>query len=192
MLDDLQAYALSRRAMSGISAVLRTPETPGTYLDGHARATVRRKLRAAARAGVTVRPVPGADRVAMLRLADRYERENERVAYRVEHPDNADLLDYDMWFAAYDGDSAPLMLSVIPTAGQWGTLRYFRTLAPGSSASDSRYLMAAVVAEALQDRGVRYLVDTARPHWLPNGLRHFQRMIGFRLVRIGQARVVDG
>lgn len=45
------------------------------------------------------------------------------------------------------------------------------------------------LAEALAERGVRYLVDTAEPQWLPGGLRHFQRMIGFRLVRVRLRRV---
>ena len=76
------------------------------------------------------------------------------------------------------------MLAVIPCSGEWAVLRYFRTLAPGQASSDARYLMTEAVAETLGGLGVRHLVDSARPHWLPNGLRHFQRMVGFRLVRL--------
>lgn len=187
--EQLMRNRTSRRFLSGVSAVLHVPAVPGTYLEGHERATVRRKIRGAAKKGVTVRPVPEPQRAALLALADRHEQQNERAEYRVAAPQNADLLDYDLWVAAYDGEDRPIALSVIPVAGEWATLRYFRTLVPGDASSDARYLMSQAVAEALCERGVRYLVDTARPHWLPNGLRHFQRMVGFRLVRVSPARV---
>jgi hypothetical protein len=182
-------HGTSRRAMLGVSAVLETPTRPGTYEEGRSRATVRRKIRAAEKQGVTVRAVRMADRANLLALADYHERANERDEYRNASPDNDDLLEYDLWLAAYDAYDQPIMLAVIPCAGEWAVLRYFRTLTAGQASSDARYLMAREVAEALAARGVRALVDTARPHWLPNGLRHFQRMIGFRLVRIPTVRI---
>jgi hypothetical protein len=182
--DQLLENAVSRRAMLGVSAVLETPTVAGTYTDGHSRATVRRKIRAAEKHGVTVRPVPPEERPALLALADLHERHNAREQYRNTCPANDDLLSYDLWFAAYDAHDQPIMLSVTPTAGEWGVLRYFRTLVSSQASSDARYLMARELAEALAARGVRRLVDSARPHWLPNGLRHFQRMIGFRMIRI--------
>jgi hypothetical protein len=175
---------VSRRAMLGVSAVLETPTIAGTYADGRARATVRRKIRAAEKQGVTVRPVPQEDRAALLALANLHELHNEREQYRNTCPTNDDLLSYALWFAAYDSRDHPIMLSVTPTAGEWGVLRYFRTLVSSQESSDARYLMARELAEELAARGVRRLVDSARPHWLPNGLRHFQRMIGFRMIRI--------
>lgn len=177
-------HATSRRAMLGVSAVLETPVIAGTYDEGRSRATVRRKIRAAQKQGVTVRPVPHSQRRTLLALADLHERNNEREEYRNAAPANDDLLQYDLWLAAYDADGRPIMLSVTPTAGEWGVLRYFRTLVSSQESSDARYLMARELAEALAARGVRRLVDSARPHWLPNGLRHFQRMIGFRMIRI--------
>lgn len=189
--EQMMRNRASRLAMAGVSAVLHMPAVPGTFLDGHERATVRRKVRAAAKQGVTVRPVPVHERPALLELADVHEQHNERAQYRVAEPHNGDLLTYDTWFAAYDGEGVPIALSVTPVAGEWATLRYFRTLRAGQAASDARYLMTNVVAEALGARGVRHLVDTARPHWLPNGLRHFQRMVGFRLVRVSPARIDD-
>lgn len=185
----MMRHKTSRRAMSGVSAVLRVPTVPGGYLEGHERATVRRKIRAAMKQGVTVRPVPAGDRPGLLELADRHEQENEREQYRTAEPKNSDLLDYDTWFAAYDEHGRPIALAVTPIAGEWATLRYFRTLQTGQAASDARYYLTQAVAEELCSRGVRHLVDTARPHWLPNGLRHFQRMVGFRLVRVGPARI---
>jgi hypothetical protein len=41
----------------------------------------------------------------------------------------------------------------------------------------------ALVAE-LSRRGVRWLLDTEAPGAQTNGLRHFQRMVGFRYVRV--------
>jgi hypothetical protein len=180
---------VSRRAMSGVSAVLETPVVAGTYAEGRARATVRRKIRAAEKLGVVVRPVPVEDRPALLALADLHERVTEREQYRNTSPDNDDLLSYDLWLAAYDSADRPIMLSVTPIAGEWGVLRYFRTLVTSEESSDARYLMARELAEALTARGVRRLVDASRPHWLPNGLRHFQRMIGFRMIRIPSVTV---
>ncbi|WP_375388149.1 hypothetical protein [uncultured Amnibacterium sp.] len=187
--SQMMQHRTSRRAMLGISAVLEVPSEPGRFLEGHERATVRRKIRAATKQGVTVRTVPADERRALLALADHHEQINEREQYRNTRPQNDDLLDYGVWIAAYDAEGEPIALAVTPIAGEWATLRYFRTLRPGQAASDARYFMTQVVADELGARGVRHLVDTARPHWLPNGLRHFQRMVGFRLVRVGPARV---
>lgn len=186
----MMRHANSRRATSGVSAVLTLPTVPGTYLDGSSRATVRRKSRAATKRGVSVRPVPTADRRKLLELADQHELTNERGEYRVDAPDNADLLQYDLWLAAYDAEGEPIALSVTPVAGRWSALRYFRTLRNDPAASEARYLLMGAVAEELGARQVQYLVDTARPHWLPNGVRHYQRMVGFRLIRVGRARIV--
>jgi hypothetical protein len=180
----LKEQRVGRVASLGATAVLQTPAEPGTYLDGSDRATVRRKVRSATKQGVEIRTVPQADRRHLLELADRNEQENEREEYRVAQPSNEDLLEYGLWLGAYDADGRPIMLAVIPYSGEFGILRYFRTLEPGRASSDARYLMTDAVAEELARRGVRYLIDTARPHWLQNGLRHFQRMVGFRLVRL--------
>lgn len=179
----------SRRAMLGVASVLRTPDAPGAFTEGSLKGTLRRKMRSASKLGVTIRPVHPSDRPALLELARLHERENEREEYRNVSPDIDDLLDYDLWLAAFDGDAAPIALTVIPTAGDWAVLRYFRTLVAGQDSSDARYLMTDALAEELARRGVHYLVDSARPHWLPNGLRHFQRMVGFRLVRLRSIRV---
>ena len=43
--------------------------------------------------------------------------------------------------------------------------------------------------ERLRAEGVRHLVDTRSPAELPNGLRHFQRMLGFRICRVAVTAV---
>ena len=44
--------------------------------------------------------------------------------------------------------------------------------------------MTQVLVEQLVALGVRYLVDQSSPIGLSNGLRHFQRMLGFRIHRV--------
>lgn len=174
----------TRVGRSGL-AVLEVPAEPGQYSEGVSRQTLRRKVRAAERAGVTWRPVDDpAERRSLLALANTAEAAHADTQYRIEQPDNADLLAHDLWLAAFTADGTPLLLSVTPTEGTWAHLRYFRTLGSGPVYSDTRYLMTQVLVEELCARGVRYLVEGTHPAELPNGLRHFQRMVGYRLARI--------
>ena len=166
-------------------AVLDVPADAAEYSLGTSKQTLRRKVRAAQKAGVTCRPVTdAAERSALLELANVCEQQHADEEYRVEAPDNSDLLDHDLWLAAFAADGRPLLLSVTPVDGEWGHLRYFRTLGSGPEYSDSRYLMNQELVEELSRRGVRHLVDGTHPVELPNGLRHFQRMVGFRLTRV--------
>lgn len=175
----------SRRLLLGLSTVLEIPRDPSDYRSGSSKQTLRRKTRAAQSKGVTWRRVDDEEeRRRLLELANLHERLNEREEYRQEQPDNDDLLDYPLWLLASTGDDEPLLLSVTPYDGEWASLRYFRTLSCDPAGSDARYWMTDVLVEHLSRLGVRYLIDAAVPHWLPNGLRHFQRMLGFRLVRL--------
>jgi hypothetical protein len=45
-----------------------------------------------------------------------------------------------------------------------------------------------VLAERLIGVGVRYLVNTVPPFGLPPGLRHFQKMLGWRTHLVRQDR----
>ncbi len=166
------------------TTVLELPTEPGTYNVGHERATQRRKARKARSAGVSWRPVPdAAERQQLLELANAYERNNPRDAYRSESPENADLMAIDLWLLAlHEGE--PILLSVTAADGEWSILRYFRTLSESNAASDARYLMTEVLAEELAKRDVRYLCDTVSPFRLTPGLRHFSRMVGFRVRRV--------
>lgn len=175
----------SRRWLLGLATVLEVPADPATYRAGSSKQTLRRKTRAAQANGVTWHRVADeAERRHLLALANIHERLTEREQYRQSDPDNDDLLDYGLWLVACAADGSPLLLSVTPIDGEWATLRYFRTLSSDEDASSARYWMTDVLVEHLSRAGVRYLIDAAVPHWLPNGLRHFQRMLGFRLVRL--------
>ena len=171
-------------------AVLDVPADAEDYCQGAHRQTLRRKVRSAEKQGVTWRPVDDpAERAALLAVANRAESEHADDTYRNEHPDNGDLLDHALWLAASGPDGTPVLLSVTPTDGEWAQLRYFRTLGSSRLHSDARYLMTQVLVETLSRRGVRHLVEGTHPAELSNGLRHFQRMVGFRLARV-TARLV--
>lgn len=176
---------VSKLAFGPLRGVVQLSADPADYLAGSARATVRRKVRAAERAGIGWRLVVSYDeKMRLLDAANRYERHNERPEYRNAQPQNDDLLDMSLWLTATNRAGKDIMLVVLPVDRAWATLRYYRTLEATDDASLARYAMMPVVAEALVARGVRFLADTADPKWLPPGLRHFQRMVGFRLVRV--------
>jgi hypothetical protein len=176
---------LSRWTTEGATGVLPVPSTPEEYRLGASKQTLRRKVRAAEKAGVTWRRIddPG-ERQRLLDFVERYEREQAPADYRVTLPVLDDLPDYALWLAAFSREGAPLLLSVTPVHGDWALLRYFRSLADTDDASTARYLMTQVLVDHLVAAKVRWLADSVSPLRLTNGLRHFQRMVGFRLARI--------
>jgi hypothetical protein len=188
-------WTLDRHVLPGVPVgitgvgVLEIPERAEDYVVGSSKQTLRRKVRAAEKAGVTFRPVDDlAERRSLIEQARQAEIDHPDETYRSAAPNVDVLLDYDLWLLAVSRDGEPLLLSVTPTDGEWALLRWFRTLGQGDEYSNSRYLMSKALVEALSARGVRYLVDTYPPRRLPNGLRHFQRMVGFRTVRARVAR----
>ena len=170
--------------VDSLAGVLALPATLEEYVQAPARRPVRRKVRVANRAQVTWRPVEDeAERRALVALAEARERIHPDARYRHDVPDLRDLFDVRLWLTAECPDG-PLMLVVIPVDGEWATLRYFRTLVEGDAASAARYLMTEALVGQLIACGVRYLADTESPFVLPNGLRHFQKMVGFDLYRL--------
>ena len=171
------------------TAALPVPERAEDYLVGRRAATMRRKVRAAQRAGTVVEVVDDLEeKHRLLALADRHEREHPDATYRVEVPDNADLLEHELWLVARDPTGEPLLLSVTPVDGRFATLRYFRTLGWGPAYSDARYLATAVLVDHLSRAGVRWLLDTESISAQTSGLRHFQKLVGFEYVRFVLAR----
>ena len=176
---------VGRTAVHSATSVLVLPDRPGEYDQGAAKQTLRRKARKAKAQGVHWMQIDDPQqRQDLLDLAHESERNHPLADYRESNPDNTDLLDYKLWLVAYSADDRPLLLSVTPIDGEWALLRYFRTLGGGEDYSNSRYLMTHVLVEHLVGAGVRYLADVSSPVGLPNGLRHFQRMLGFRVCRI--------
>jgi len=182
---------LATRATYGVpsrllgTAVLEVPPDPADYLVGRSAQTLRRKIRSAQRRGLVVRRIEDpAERRDLVGLANRAEQTHSDPSYRVPTPDNDDLLQHDVWLTVADAEGTPLLLAVAPYDGEFATLRYFRTLGSGDAHSDARYLASSALVGALSGRGVRHLLDTATPPEQTNGLRHFQRMVGFRYARV--------
>ena len=170
------------------TAALSLPAEPGQYSLGASKQTLRRKVRRAKRLGVRWAEVTDPrERRELLRLAEEHERTHPDVTYRNPNPDIADLLRYRLWLAAYSAEGHPLLLAVTPVDGELAALGYFRTIGVGEEQSNARYLMTAVLVEHLASCGVRYLLDGGTLA-IPNGTRHFQRMLGFRIVRVRIAR----
>jgi hypothetical protein len=182
---ELSRGSVIRRTMFPLRAVLTIPRGHGLYELGGSKKILRYEARRARRLGIHwARVNDEAERRELLRLAATWERTHPIEYYRNPDPQVDLLLNYRLWLAAYSADGRPLLLSVTPVDGEWALLRYFRTLAAGQEATSARYLMAQVLVEQLVDQGARYLVDPASPLWLANGLRHYQRILGFRLVRL--------
>jgi hypothetical protein len=182
---------LATRASYGVpgrwlgTAVLEVPADGDSFTEGRRASTLRRKIRAAEKLGVKMRRVEDhAERAELVAQANAAERAHRDEQYRVVAPDNDDLMLHDVWLTADDADGRPLLLAVAPYDGAFATLRYFRTLGAGEAQSDARYLATAALVAELSRHGVRHLLDTATPPEQTNGLRHFQRMVGFRYQRI--------
>lgn len=166
------------------TAALAIPGDATEHLQGTHAQTLRRKIRAAQRNGISCRPVRPEERIDLLKQANAVEQVHRDEQYRVLAPNNDDLLEHDLWLVAEDGDGVPLLLAVIPTDGELATLRYFRTLGAGERYSLSRYIATHAVVVELSKCGVRGLLDTTPSGAQTNGVRHFQRMVGFRYVRL--------
>ena len=181
----LPQHSMRLPGIGFVMSALRLPPEPGQYSLGASKQTLRRKIRKAERAGIYWTEIQDTqDRLELLKLADDRERTHPDEKYQNHNPDNSDLLSYGLWLAAYSAEGRPLLLSVTPVDGDFAYLRYFRTLGDGEEESNARYLMTDVLAENLVSRRVRYLLDCASPAWQYEGLRHFQRMIGYEIVRI--------
>ncbi|MGT2425265.1 hypothetical protein [Amnibacterium kyonggiense] len=177
------------KALRPAVSLLEIPTDAEEYVQGASKQTLRRKMRSAQKAGVVTRDVEDrGDRIALLAAADEYERLHARAEYRNADADNTALLQVGQWIGAYTASGEPLMLSITPVDGSWASLNYFRTFSSDPAATDTRYLMTKILVDHLAERGVRHLADTVHPAHLQNGLRHFQRVVGFRIHRI----VVDG
>ena len=166
------------------SAALAVPADASEHVEGPRAQTLRRKIRAAERHSISCRPVPRAERTGLLARANAVEQTHHDEQYRVLTPCNDDLVEHDLWMVAEDGAGVAAPLAVIPVDGELATLRYFRTLGVGEPYSLSRYLATHALVVELSKRGVRWLLDTEPPGAQKNGVRHFQRMVGFRYVRL--------
>lgn len=165
-------------------AVLPIPDDPADSLKSPEAKRLRYTLRTAAAENITCRPVPADERPGLLDRANERDRHHPNPTYRVDDPQNEDLLEHDLWIVAVDDAGESLLLAVIATDGEFAALRYFRTLGDGEKHSLSRYVAHYAAVEALSAQGGRWLVDPEPPAAQKNGVRLFQRIVGFRHMRV--------
>ncbi|WP_345481904.1 hypothetical protein [Amnibacterium soli] len=178
---------LARRLIRGTTAVLVVPDTVEEFLAGssESKRSLRTRFNRATRRGYHVHRTDGhEERRAVLALADRYERSHPDELYRNQAPDNDYLLGVGTWLVAHDVDCRPLILAVPAISGEWAVLQHFKTLESSDDARLARYWMSVELVRELHAQGVRYLADVLSPIGLPNGLRDFQRRLGYRLHRV--------
>jgi hypothetical protein len=191
--DAIRAGLLPRssflRTWAPVVAVLPLPDCPDSFGLGRPNQTLRRKVRSAQRLGIRCAIItdPG-EKQSLLAATAAAERIHPIKRYRNADPDNSELLGYPFWLAAYSADGRPLLLAVTPFDGEWAMLRYFRSIGSGDEQSDARYFALDALARHLIGSGVRFLFDKESITTLPAGLRHYQRMVGFKIcrVRLGQ------
>ncbi|GJE14252.1 hypothetical protein FOHLNKBM_5325 [Methylobacterium longum] len=167
------------------ACVLPIPTDPSDYSVGSSKQTLRRKVRSATRSGVTCRAITDLEHQREIaKILDRTIRTKSNPLYRNLNADSADLIDGGLWTVAFDQNGVPLVVAVTPLDGNWALLRSFVSLGDTPQHSDARYLLTQAMVERLANHRVTYLVDSRSSSELPNGLRHFQRMLGFRIARI--------
>jgi hypothetical protein len=173
-------------------SVLVLPPCGTDFATGPSKQQLRWRIRKATRLGVRWKLVDSPEeRREVLDHAVAWERTHSDLRYRHEHAEHDDLLPVGLWLVAYRGEPAEyLVVAVVPVDGQWAHLSHYRTIGEGLAQTEGRFLLMAGLAETLAARGVRYLVDGRGPAGLPNGLRRFQRVVGFRIHRV-RARVVS-
>jgi hypothetical protein len=165
-----------RRVIAPVTSVLTLPHDPAEYELGSSKQTLRDKVD------------DSQERRNLLQLANSWERVHPNEQYRNLEPDNTDLLNYRLWLVAYSGEGRALVLAVVPVDNEWAFLRYFRTLGAGEDYSKARYLLILALVHCLVSLGARYLFDESSPVGLPNGLRLYQRIVGFRTIRVRLTR----
>lgn len=178
---------LKHRLISRLGAfVLPIPAHPNDYSTGSSKQTLRRKVRAAQKAGVTWRSVDDpAEQHDLVALMHRVLPTKSRYRNSADH---SFLVGIGPWTVAYGPSGDPLVVAITPYDGEWALLQGFVSLGETQQHSDARYLLTQVIVERLSALGVRYLVDNTSPHHLSAGLWHFHRMIGFSMARVQVVR----
>ena len=186
--------ALKRRWLPFITicsigaCVLPIPANPSEYSMGSSKQTLRRKVRAAQKAGVTWRSVDDpAEQHELVALFHRVLPTKSRSRYR-NFADHSFLVGIGPWTVAYGPSGDPLVIAITPYDGEWALLQGFVSVGETQLHSDARYLLTQVIVERLSVMGVRYLADSTSPHHLSAGLWHFHRMIGFSMARVQVVR----
>jgi hypothetical protein len=167
------------------AAVLALPTEPESYLVGRSRQAVRTGRNHACRQGLSVVRVTDDDerRARALELADADIRTDFGPSLKTWASDPQD----ESWFAV-DPDGNTLAVAIVAVDGAVARLNAMIS-AGGSERSPARYLLSAHVFMDLVAAGVSH-VFLEGSLFLPPGLLHFQRLLGFRPMNIRLRRPV--
>jgi hypothetical protein len=187
-VSDSPAGRAIRQALTGrrgivpaalAAAVLELPAEPESYLIGRSKQAVRTGRNHAGRQGVAVVRVTddGERRARALELADAGIRTDFVPSLRAWASDPQD----ESWFAV-DPDGTTLAVAIVAVDGAVARLSAMIS-AGGSVRSPARYLLSAQVFMDLIAAGVSHVILEGSL-FLPPGLLHFQRLLGFRPMNI--------
>jgi hypothetical protein len=161
------------------AAVLELPREPEAYLVGRSRQAVRTGLNHARREGLSVRRVTDD--------AERRARALELVDAQVGADFGLSLVNWaaeprdESWFAV-DAQGNTLAVAILTVDGPVARLNAMIS-ASGQLRSPARYLLSAHAFMDLIGCGVTHVVLEGSL-FLPPGLLHFQRLLGFRPMNI--------
>ena len=177
-----------KRSHFGVSTVLHEAvaliEISGSGEAWNGNKSARKHARRALRAGVEwERVTDRAQKVELLQQVQTRLQPHLMQYHGATDIDTDTMLASGLWLVG-SLDGRPLVVAAAATDGEWSVLTLFCRLESTAVAGSTRYLMTQVLVEELSSRGVRYACDSASPLRLPAGLRHFARMVGFRIHRV--------
>ncbi len=177
-----------KRSHFGVTTVLHEAvaliETPGPGESWSGNKSARKHARRALRAGVQWESVSDRAQKAQLLQGVQTRLLPRLMEYHgATDIDTDTMLESSLWLVG-SLEGRPLVVAAAATDGEWSVLTLFCRLESTAVAGSTRYLMTQVLVEELGRRGVRYACDSASPLRLPPGLRHFARMVGFRIHRV--------
>jgi len=177
------AAALSRRRglvpATTAAGVLVLPEQPEAYLVGRSKQAVRTGINHARRGGLSVaRVTDDAERRARaLELADGKVRADHAVPLKAWADGPLD----ESWFVV-DASGETCAIAIISVDGSVARLDTMVS-AQGHEQSSARYLLSAHIFMDLIARGVSHVIAEGAL-FLPPGLLHFQKLLGFQQMNI--------
>jgi hypothetical protein len=162
--------------------VLDVPASVALYLAGQHRTTLRRKLAKASKLGLVPGTLP-TDAPTLRRTFD----EMERTDYSPRIVDAVSLRDAHC-LVVQRADGTPMALALVQVAGQVALIRHFVSRRGYDDSSASRYLLHRTMVECMIDLGVAKICMAKWLLQIPEGVRFFQHVLGFRAARL---RLVD-
>lgn len=170
-------------------ALLEIPHNPHTYSSGRSRQALRTNSAKARASGVRCVTVTGQDEIEARFgqiIVDDWGIDPESSTYRSWLKNVRDV-PHALYITANAADDRVLVFCKLIIDGNYARLHTFVHNRNDEAASPARFLLMDYLVEILAARGVtRLFVDTLLA--LPNGLRYFQHLVGYRAVNVTLSR----